>query len=279
MEEMLKRTDFNASGQVLLIVVVTMIVALTAGLTIASRTITNLKLSKQNEESQKAFQAASSGIEKFLNAATGSNGSGDLDSATFATTVLTQDAPEYLLNNAAEVDQDRGMDIWLSSHPDYSNQYDGTFVLNFGTNEIGNVQSCAVSSGKNVMPALEIVMLTGTVTTPTLSKYVYDPCPARRTNNNFSAPNASTATIGGVNFQHVTPSISVTNGLIARVVPLYNSAVIGISWTPNSGIPIPVQGKLLESTGKSGETQRKIVYFESLPQIPAEVFPYAIISQ
>lgn len=279
MEEMLKRTDFNSSGQVLLIVVVTMIVALTAGLTIASRTITNLKLSKQNEESQKAFQAASAGIEKFLNAATGSEGSGELDEASFQTTVLTQDSDEYLLNNGAAIDQDRGMDIWLSTHPDFSNQFDGTFTLHFGS-AIGNdTQDCAVTSGRNVMPALEIVILTGTVTNPSVAKYVYDPCDARRAANNFNAGTSTSVNIGGINLSNGTGAISVTNGLIARVIPLYNSAVIGINWAPSGGLPIPIQGKLLESTGKSGETQRRIVYFESLPQIPVEVFPYVMMSQ
>ena len=47
----------------LLVVVLTMIVALTVGLSLASRTITNMKISKQNEESQRAFQAAEAGIE------------------------------------------------------------------------------------------------------------------------------------------------------------------------------------------------------------------------
>lgn len=273
---MLKRKQFDNRGQVLLIVVVTMIVALTAGLTIASRTITNLQLSKQNEESQRAFQAASAGIEKFLNAATGTEGTGELDTASFATTVLPQNTNEYLLNNGAAIDQDRGMDIWLSSHPDFSAQYNGTFTLYFGTGTGTQAQNCTDSSGKNVMPALEVVMLEGTVTAPTFEKYVYDPCGSRRSSNNFSAGNTTTTTISGSPFQANTGAITVTNGLVAKVIPLYNSAIVGVRW---SAATPPVQGKLLESTGKSGETQRKIVYFESLPQIPIEVFPYAIMSQ
>lgn len=273
------KIEFNSKGQVLLIVVVTMIVALTAGLTIASRTITNLRLSNQNEESQRAFQAASAGIERFLNATTGSEGTGDFEDATFETTVLTQDADEYLLNNGAAIDQDRGMDIWLSAHPDFSTQYNGSFTLHFGIDTSENTQSCSVTTGRNVMPALEIVMLTGSVSNPSLSKYVYDPCATRRSFNNFANPGSSGATIEGVDMQHSTAVINVTNGLVARVIPIYNSAVIGINWAPSGGAPIPIQGKLLESTGQAGETQRKIVYFESLPQIPVEVFPYVIMSQ
>jgi len=56
----------NENGQILLIVVITMIVALTVGLSIASRTVTELRLSRQNEESQRAFNAAEAGIDRVL---------------------------------------------------------------------------------------------------------------------------------------------------------------------------------------------------------------------
>lgn len=272
---MLRKSQFNSQGQVLLIVVVTMIVALTAGLSIASRTITNLQLSKQNEESQRAFQAASAGIEKLINAAAGVEEGGSLENAEFQTKVLEQDSDNYLLNNGGAIDQDRGMDIWLSAHPNFSSQYTGNFTLYFGTGTGADAQNCTATSGKNVMPALEIVMLEGTTAAPTLEKYVYDPCGGRRTTNNFAAGGGA-GSAGGVNFQHNTGTISVTNGLVARVVPIYNSAIVGVRW---SAANPPVQGKLLESTGTSGETQRRIVYFESLPQIPVEVFPYVIMSQ
>lgn len=256
-----------------------MIVALTAGLSIASRTITNLQLSKQNEESQRAFQAASAGIEKLINAAAGVEESGDLENAEFSTRVVPQDEPQYLLNNGGAIDQDRGMDIWLSAHPNFSPQYNGSFRLYFGSGTGDSAQSCSVTSGSRVMPALEVVMLEGTVASPTLEKYVFDPCAGRRSSNNFAPANTASTSIGNVNLQHNIAVINVTNGLVARVVPLYNSAIIGIDWSPSAGIPIPVQGKLLESTGSSGETKRRIVYFESLPQMPVEVFPYVMMSQ
>lgn len=264
-------------GQVLLIVVVTMIVALTAGLSIASRTITNLKLAKQNEESQRAFQAASSGIEKFLNSAAGSTGGGDLPSAKFETTVLTQTALTYVLNNSSEIDQDRGIDVWLSDYPNFANRYAGNITFYFGTKD----QACNVTSGDKVMPALEITFLRGQTSNPILERRVYDPCASTRNNNFDTGSSASSLVIDGITFSRQTDPIGFgasgvnQGGLIARVIPLYNSALIGIKWenTPKS------QGKLLESTGSSGETKRKIVYFESHPQFPVEVFPYSIISQ
>ena len=53
-------------GQVLLIVVLVMIVALTVGLSLISRSITNLRTSTEEAESQKALAAAEAGIEQAL---------------------------------------------------------------------------------------------------------------------------------------------------------------------------------------------------------------------
>jgi hypothetical protein len=33
------------------------------------------------------------------------------------------------------------------------------------------------------------------------------------------------------------------------------------------------------STGTSGDTVRKVVYFQSYPQLPLEIFPYSLLSQ
>lgn len=107
------------SGQVLLLVVITMMVALAAGLALVSRMTINLKLSKQNQDSQKAFQAASAGIEKYINSTGGTTINGLNNSSTVTTKVDSITGSEFLLNNGNPVDQDRGIDVWLSSYPNY----------------------------------------------------------------------------------------------------------------------------------------------------------------
>lgn len=54
------------SGQVLILVLLTVIVVLTIGLSVASRNITNLRTTTQTEQSQRAFTAAEGGIEDVL---------------------------------------------------------------------------------------------------------------------------------------------------------------------------------------------------------------------
>jgi len=54
-------------GQVLLIVVLVMVIALTVGLSVISRSVTTLRTTKESESSQRAFSAAEAGVAKLLN--------------------------------------------------------------------------------------------------------------------------------------------------------------------------------------------------------------------
>lgn len=168
----------SSSGQVLLLVVITMIVALTAGLSLASRTLTNLKVSKQNKDSQKAFQAASAGVNKYLqtNCTEGDNCADILQPLTnISTNVKTVTGTQVCLNNQEIVDQDRGIDLWLSTYPTYASPYTGTVTIYWGTSGTLNCDINPVDKSR-VTPALEIVYLSGTVANPILTKRVFDPC-------------------------------------------------------------------------------------------------------
>ena len=91
------------SGQILLIVVLTMIVALTVGLSIAARIVTELKISKQNEESQRAFQAAEAGIQQTIQRQESINNLDNpvpLDNnSAFSTTYEADEGQSIILNN------------------------------------------------------------------------------------------------------------------------------------------------------------------------------------
>ena len=63
---MLKKTYTSQSGQVAVIVLLIMVVLLTIGLSLATRTTQELFLSDQQAESSRVFNAAESGIEKAL---------------------------------------------------------------------------------------------------------------------------------------------------------------------------------------------------------------------
>lgn len=281
----------SSEGQILLVVVLTMIVALTVGLSIAARIVTELKLSKQNEESQRAFQAAESGIEQSLRRQS-SIGSVQFDNnAAFSTTFEAVAKNSIVLNNGLEVDQGVGADVWLSDYnPDPALQF---------LNPIGsgnpvditifwgspNQTGCDASGEANTAPALEIVALIGPKNNPTIARSVYE---APGCNNRVSPNNQNVMvgtrglfTIDGVQFNNTASlrfnGASVTNGLIMKVIPIFGSTVVGMQAQP--GIIFPPQGSVVTSTGKAGDTVRKVEYFKSYPQIPLEIFPFSILSQ
>lgn len=265
----------SQSGQVLLLVVIVMVVVLTIGLSVASRTITNLKLSRQDEDSQKAFQAASAGIDKYINASASNPGQESLQIGTFDTIIsnVGAGATSIILNNSEKIDQSRGIDVWLSNYPDYTSPYSGPITVYWGT---AGEDDCNPGAGVRTAPAVEMLLLTGARNAPVLTKYVYDICANRRTSNNFTQPPAAPSNVNGTQFLYGAFLGNITNGLIMKIIPVYNSTKVAIIGA-NPGFP--PQGKLIESVGTAGDATRKIVYYESYPQVPNEVFPYAILSQ
>lgn len=63
---LMKKDSFCQRGQIVLVALLIGLVVLTIGLGVANRSITDIKLSRQEEESTRAFNVAEAGIEEFL---------------------------------------------------------------------------------------------------------------------------------------------------------------------------------------------------------------------
>lgn len=265
------------SGQALLVVVLVMVIALTVGLSLASRSITNLRSSTEEANSQAAFSAAEAGVEQAVKLGDTSGQSiiagvplNDKNNSTISNVDISLiDGSQFLLNNGNPIFQDDGTDVWLSPHSDnpaqlFQTAWNGQLSVHWGT----NTDACQE-------PALEILIISGTRVAPTLQKYAYDSCSTRRSSNSFNQPPASGAfSVNGVNgsmtFNYRT-QITVSNGLLARIIPLYKGGSVGII-----GAGLPVQGKIITSTGTAGvstaQTVRKISFFQGYDSLPSELF-------
>ncbi|MFH1187167.1 MAG: hypothetical protein V1697_03285 [Candidatus Levyibacteriota bacterium] len=258
----------DQKGQILLIVVLAMVVALTIGLAVASKSIIGLRTSTEQAESQKALSAAEAGIEQLLKTSLNTTLSGDLANNTSFSTVATQiSGLEFLLSGGVLILRNDGTDIWLSDYSSdlsliYLNQWTGILTLRWGDN-----------SGACNNAALEVVVISGTKANPVLTKYAVDPCQDRANTNNLTYVSGNQGTISGRTFYYAS-SITITNGLIARVVPLYENTSIGVSGT----VALPNQGSVISSSGKSGETERKVTVFRGYPKVPSELFPYNLFT-
>lgn len=269
----------SSAGQTLLIVVLIMVVSLTIALSAASRSIVNLKNTTEEENSQRAFAAAEAGVERALK-----TGSGIADpqpalsnNAIIASVDFSTGAgKEFLMRGGNIIPKDDGADIWLSDSS-YSTPYpagQSFFTIYWGESS----DDCTPS---NLSAAIEVIVISGTRNNPVSKRYAYDPCSR---GNNFATVNPGSFTIGEKTFKYRSPNndISISSGLIARVVPLYSGTSVGASTCNhggnNCGTGLPPQGKEITSTGVAGDTTRKIKYFQGFPELPVELFQYIIFS-
>lgn len=268
----------SQKGQVLLIVVLIMVVGITVGLSVASRSLTNLRNTTEEANSQRAFSAAEAGIEQAIHSGKvgtliggSAGGIQALDpanpniAAIKQVTVTEIKGQQIILKGGSAVGQDDGTDLWISS---YSNN-PAQLVPN--SNPINVVVYwCERTDTTCTNAAMEIIVVSGSRAQPITKRYAFDPIDSRRGTNNF-APTVSVGSseqIAGKNFRYKTSPIAFTDGMFVRIIPLYADAKTAV-W---SSVPLPVQGRLIDSTGISGDTVRKVTYFQGLPEFPAEFF-------
>lgn len=276
---MSKNSKKAQTGQALLIVVLIMVVGLTVGLSLAARSITNLRITTEEENSQRAFSAAEAGIERVLKTGSGISGVQLGNNATIENaTILSSSSTEFLFNGGNPVPQDIGADLWLSDYSDNPSAiYLNPYPLGGGTRNIRFYWG--ISSIRCAVPALEIIIISGNLSTPLATRYAYDVCGGRRGQNNFSSGVDIGGTVLGTTFFFRTQDIPITRGRIAKVIPLYGDTKIAVTVGGPPPLPsLPPQGKMIESTGVSGDTTRKISVFQGFPSIPTELFAYVLFS-
>jgi hypothetical protein len=269
----------SQKGQALLIVVLAMVVALTVGLSVVSRSITNLRNSQQEIASQKALSAAEAGVEQAIKSGTSIEKTNFSTQTFYKTSLATvSGASDFLLNGNNKVSKDDAMYIWLTPYSIDNaklfldqDRWSGNLDLYWGN---------SATACDNNNAALEIAVVSGSRAAPQVTRSVYDPCsPNRTSKNSFTAATRLDKTISGIAlYYHLPISIAITNGFLVRVVPLYADSYIGTLGTPNSNNPpLPSQGTIITSTGTTDNNViRKLDAFQGYPEIPAELFPFSI---
>lgn len=267
-------------GQVLIISLLVLVVALTVGLSVAVRTITTTRMTAAEDTSQRAFSAAEAGLERALTA--GADFSGVLlsNNSSYSTSTSELPANDILVDNGAFISKDDPVDVWLSDYPDYINPWTGNLTIYWGNSTVLPSDVCDQQESINTMAAVEVILLSGSSASPTIDHFAYDHCVTRRNSNNFD-PDSAGGFVAGKNFAY-SVTIPITNGLLARVIPLYAGTYIGV----RGSVALPSQGKVITSVGCSGSTaadcsggtQRKIVSFRGYPKAPVELYPFLIFS-
>lgn len=288
------------AGQILLIVVLVVIVASTVGLSIASRSITSLRTSTEEAESQKALAAAEAGIERAIQSNTPialsninvTDSKGNKNS-TYSTTVTSVNSTEFLVNGGNVISKDEGVDVWFVNHdpvtgnPDYATAvtFNGFLHLFWGLSS----DSCNEAAIQAVVITRNPLLLDTDPNKIKSYRYVYDGCSSRRTGtggNNFTEADFVSRSMSGVTLNMRTKANDLTSGIssddkiiLVRVIPIYKDAVIGV-YACNSGggncTSLPSQGYKITSTGTSGQANRKITVFKGYPQAYLPYLSYGL---
>ena len=239
-----------------LVVVLVMVVALTIGLSLVARTTTDIKISRQQEESARAFSAAEAGIEEALRA--GVAAPMTLESgASYSTTVAEFGGSQFTFPD--EISPGEAVTLWLNGH-------DGSGNLVETSPYGGSAFTVCWQNG-----AIEVSIFYKQSGEYKVARSAYDP-DAISHNNNFDPPDG----VDCLNLAH-KKTINLPGGipLFARLKPYYGATKIGVMASGTNNFPS--QGKEIESTGTLGTITRKVKVFRSWPGPPA-IFDFALFS-
>lgn len=265
-------------GQALVIILLVMAVGLTIGLSIISRSITDIRIAQQEEESARAFSAAEAGIEQAL---IGGSLSGTIGGINYNVTPTTQGGGTTFDFGGGKFKEGDIQTVWLIEHTNgglggYSFPVSGSITVCWGANTANKIAIEASLIYKDAAGSFK------------MARGAYD-ADFGRGNEFDDADGVSGSYCGGSNlaFREIIdldssapgdfgiPSGSTLYAL--RLKLFYNSSPepIAVSGSDN----FPSQGKCYESTAtvpESGIT-RKVKQCQ-FHKVPPGIFDYVLFS-
>ena len=280
----------NQRGQALLIVVLVMAVALTIGLAVVSRSITDIKISRQEEESARVFSVAEAGIEEALKLGSGTSGTIGEGEALIGYTVSETGqggGTEFVFPaiNAGDTQT-----VWLVEHDNDGNltetgRYTGNTIDLYWGNE-------GQAADQATTPALEATVIYKDGSNYKIKRGAYDPYDgvdsSRNANGFDDADSAGGYSVGVKTFQFrktgfTLPALTLIPYAL-RLKLIYNNdqaQILGVADNNADGAQnFPSQGKCYESTASlstSGIT-RKVQQCQ-FHKTPPGIFDYVLFSE
>lgn len=267
------------SGQALIIILLVMAVGLTIGLSIVSRSITDIRISQQEEESARAFSAAEAGIEQVLIGGEKDFSVGGVDVQVTETAQGGGTAFNFNNNQFEEGDV---RTVWLVEHDtdgnlDPSVKYEGSYIEVYWGNE-------GQAAGEDETPALEATIIYEE-SGYKVARHTFDPNAGRRGANKFGTPESGGPhglTVDGqtFNFQFKGRIEPLPSGTLyaLRLRLHYNGTQAHALGVEGNGT-FPSQGKCYQSTATVPETgiTRKVQQCQS-HKAPPGIFDYVLFS-
>ena len=258
----------NKKGQILLITVMLLATVMTVVLSISFKSVTETQITKLEEESQKALAAAESAIdvalkENSVNSAitTFTLGNGSLSSITGFSGDAKIDSTTSKTFTTPNIAKDGSYTFYLGNY--------NLTTKTIGVSSAEDITLCFQSGTPN--PAIEVTL----IKTGGVEKYVIDDPFLSRINGATGASTIPPCS-NGYAFSTVIPGIQIdTDGQFLLVRVLYASTKLFFS---RSLSDLPLQGRTVSSQATSSTStgvSKKVVLFQSYPQIPADFFTTA----
>lgn len=275
-------------GQVLLITVLVLSIAVTIALSLIGRSVSDVSMSRNLEESARAFSAAEAGIEEALRTNIQQTNTSYTTNAGYTSdiAIIGDSTGVYTLPTITVGQSDIA---WLVEH-NASNDIDFPPSYYYPNATIDICWS-HVPEGQPV-PALEVALYYKSGLSYLVSRGAYDPDAATRPSNHFSTVtdynNISEGCGAMTNVYRQTVTIPTGVGitpLFMRIRPYYGNATVTIS--PLGGSKLPKQGVEVSSVGctqitesgctEGGVTRKIVVRRQYLG--PSTIFDYSVYSQ
>lgn len=290
----------NNKGQVILLLILVMTVALAIGLSVVQKSLVDISTASKVEQSSRAFSAAEAGIEKTLLYPTGSCGTdcninfSDNSSTATVSDVPSMPAPATVGNRQEALEfpplaKEDVAQVWLADLNSAANPPTEFYMPGSKTTNRGIEIYWGSTAVDKAAISIKIIYFDGT--NYSTMPYYYDSDLSRATSNGFTGGSCATYSIdttSGINRSFYCKQIITAplpfpslNLMLVRIRLLYNSgsqpvAVRGFG-TCGHDCSLPAQARTIISTGISGETQRKVKVFQ-LNKVVPPYFDYAIFS-
>ncbi len=261
------------SGQIVLIILLIMAVGLTIGLAVVSRSVTDIRISRQEEESARVFSVAEAGIEEALKTGAAVVLPEGVIAEGITATVEKKTlggGKEFVFPNAIQVGD--AQTVWLVEHDAGGNLIETPYYT------ASSLDVCWEDTDPETAVEVTIFYKDGGVYK--IARGAYDAETISR-GNSFDLPDGgSCAGLGRkktINWADFDINLdSNTFLLFLRLRPLYNQAKIGVV----SSVNLPSQGTCYESTATAPESgiTRKVQQCQFYKTPPA-IFDYVLYSE
>lgn len=257
----------DTKGQIALIVLLVLVIMLTVGLAIVSRTVTELKVSEHQKEAVRAFSAAEAGIEQVLKDVALYAGKtnepvvvGDLKAYVTTTPIDNNVETEIKKNGSTKIDLDGAVDTlttltiyWVSKDPTKSEEN----------------PTC---TGEDQTPAsLEIIVYNKNVANYSAKRYAYNACDAL--DNGFDTPDD-----GGSEFLKKVDisvdTIAPGQDKLVSIRAIYRKTTVKV--VGNENLPVQQYRVTSRATATGGET-KAVEVSRTVSALP-EIFDYVLFS-